>query len=84
MKHGPIHLHIDELVLHGFDPADRHRIGDAVQRELHALLREGGLPEALRKDLPRIDAGLIHSRPTARPAEFGGQIAQAVYQGFSR
>jgi hypothetical protein len=28
---------IDDLVLVGFDPRDRHRIGDAVQRELSSL-----------------------------------------------
>ncbi len=29
-----IELHIEELVLHGFSPNDRHAIGEAVQREL--------------------------------------------------
>jgi hypothetical protein len=29
-----VRVHIDELVLHGFDPASRHAIADAVQAEL--------------------------------------------------
>ena len=29
-----VELHIEELVLHGFPPRDRARIGDAVQAEL--------------------------------------------------
>jgi hypothetical protein len=31
-----VELTIDELVLEGFDPRDRHRIVDAIQRELSA------------------------------------------------
>ena len=34
-----IELVIDELVLHGFDPRQRHAIGDAVARELTRLAR---------------------------------------------
>jgi hypothetical protein len=29
-----VRLHIGELVLHGFDPRDRHAIADAVRAEL--------------------------------------------------
>ena len=29
-----IELHIEELVLHGFDAKDKHQIGTAVQDEL--------------------------------------------------
>jgi hypothetical protein len=32
-------LSIDELVLDGFDPRDRHRIADAVRHELTHLVR---------------------------------------------
>ena len=42
-----IELHIEELVLHGFAPADRYRIGDTVQRELTRLLAEQGMPASL-------------------------------------
>ena len=41
-----IEMHIEELVLHGFEPGDRHAIGDAVERELARLLSEHGLPSA--------------------------------------
>ena len=40
MNRGPIHLHIDELVLEGFEPSQRHQIADAVQQELARLLEE--------------------------------------------
>jgi hypothetical protein len=40
-----IRLHINELVLHGFDTRDRHAIADAVRLE---LLRIVGEPPAKR------------------------------------
>src|SRR3712207_3298477 len=42
-----IELHIEELVLHGFAPGDRYRIGEAVQRELARLFAEQGVPPSL-------------------------------------
>ena len=43
-----IELHIEELVLHGFDPHQRHAIGDAVRTELARLIEGGALhPDAL-------------------------------------
>lgn len=38
MKCGPLHVHIEELVLDGFDATQRHQIADAVERELVRLL----------------------------------------------
>jgi hypothetical protein len=39
MKPRPsINLHIEELVLHGFAPGDRHRISEAVEQELTRLI----------------------------------------------
>jgi len=41
MKPQPdIHLHIEELVLHGFAPGDRHQISEAMQQELTRLISE--------------------------------------------
>ena len=42
-----LHVHIEELVLHGFAPGDRARIGEAVRVELGRLFRESGVPPAL-------------------------------------
>ena len=44
---GNIELHIEELVLHGFEPGDRHRIGEAIERELARLFAEQGTPPSL-------------------------------------
>lgn len=80
---GPgITLHIEELVLHGVAPGDRHRIGDAVQEELHRMLTEQGLPRWLDggTSIARLDGGQLPSHPHAAPSSFGAGIARAVYQ----
>jgi hypothetical protein len=76
-----IELHIEVLVLHGFAPEDRHRIGEAVERELASLLGEQGIP-SLNNDLEIEDmnAGEIAIARGARPEATGAQIARAVYK----
>jgi hypothetical protein len=81
-----IDLHIEELVLEGFRPTDRHRIGAAVESELARLLAERGLPPGLAQgaDLPRLDVGSFTAKPGARPEAMGAQVAGAVYGGLKR
>ncbi len=81
-----ITLHIEELVLHGFAPRDRHRIGAAVEQELTRLLTEHPWPSALKESGPvdRVDAGAFRMASSAKPATVGGQIANAVHGGLSR
>ena len=57
-----IEIHIDELVLYGFAPADRWRIGQAIEHALTRLFAEQGLPPALSMggELARIDGGAFH------------------------
>jgi hypothetical protein len=76
-----VHLHIDELVLHGFAPGDRLRIADAVQVELARLFTDGGVPPALTSGVAvdRMNAGAFHTAIGARPEATGAGIAQAVY-----
>ena len=79
-----IHLHIEELVLHGFSPGDRYRIAESAQSQLVSLLTEKGVPAALagggRMDL--LNAGSFHVGTAARPEGMGAQIAAAVYGGL--
>jgi len=81
-----IDLHIEELVLEGFHPADRRRLGAAVERELARLLTERGLPPGLARgaDLPRLDGGSFPAPPGARPEAVGRQVAAAVFGGLKR
>ena len=74
-----VEVHIEELVLTGFDAAEGERIGDAVQSELARLLAagdgrnaSGGAREALHAETPAIVPG-TGARAT------GHGIARAVY-----
>lgn len=80
-----IDLHIEELVLEGFPPEDRHRIGAAVERELARLLTERGLPGVTESmDISRLDGGSFEMDRNATPERVGGQVGGAVYGGMRR
>lgn len=80
-----IKIHIEELVLHGFAPNDRYRIGDAVDRELARLLAEGGI-QGLPIDsaaIERLDGGAFTVAPGSVGQSMGLQIAQTLYHGLA-
>jgi len=79
-----IEIHIDELVLYGFAPADRWRIGQAIEHALTRLFAEQGLPPALAMggELARIDGGAFHVTTGTAAEGLGAQVAQAVYGGL--
>jgi hypothetical protein len=85
-QQSPIHLHIDELVLHGFSPGDRHRIGEAVQRELARLLTEEATPPALAKSaaIDRLNGGTFQMTSAPRPEATGAQVARAIFGGLEQ
>jgi hypothetical protein len=86
LHHHPVSLHIETLVLDGFMPGDRHRIGEAVQRELERLVSTLGLTPVVARqaDIPRLDGGAFQVAPSAKADAIGSQIAQAVYGGLIR
>jgi hypothetical protein len=79
-----IDVHIEELVLHGFAPAERDRIAEAVQLELSRLMTAKGQANFLKKplSLERIDGGAFKVQAGAKPDTTGTQIARAVYRGM--
>ena len=79
-----LHVHIEELVLHGFAGADRARIADAVQTELVRLFTESGVPPALGRggSVDRVDAGSFAADPGGRGGVTGARIAQALHGGL--
>ncbi|HZF09069.1 MAG TPA: hypothetical protein VFE33_09790 [Thermoanaerobaculia bacterium] len=81
-----IDLHIEELILDGFPPGDRHRIGAAVERELTRLFTERGLPPGLARgsETAQIDGGSFEAKPGGRAEGVGGQVAKAVYGKIKR
>lgn len=81
-----IELVIDELVLHGFERKDRHRIGQAIQDELMRLLSgaENVSPFRTSQEVAHVDAGSVRVPQGAAPSVVGSQVAQAVYRGIGR
>jgi hypothetical protein len=85
--HGPIDLHIEELVLHGFAPADRHRIAQAVEAELTRLAAAQGLPglqHSSGEDARplQLRGGAFQVKAGAKPQAIGAEIAKAVFGGL--
>lgn len=85
-ERSPIHLHIEELILHGFPSGDRHRIGEAMQRELARLLTEESTPPALAKSaaIDQLNGGSFQTTGTVRPEATGAQVARAVFRGLQQ
>jgi hypothetical protein len=77
-----INLHIEELVLHGFAPGDRHRIADAVAKELARLISEQPFAAGKNIFLAQRDGGSFQIKNPAGAASVGGQIAGAVHAGI--
>lgn len=79
-----IELTIEQLVLHGFSPGDRHRIGTAIQQELARLLAEQGVPPGVAqgKTIGKLDGGAFEMKAGTPPRVIGAQIAQAIYGGL--
>jgi hypothetical protein len=81
-----IRVHIEELVLHGFSPADAPGIGAAVERELARLFVQGGVPASLSGVAARdaIDAGTFEGSPERPAPDLGAKVAQSVYGGLAK
>ena len=79
----PIHLHIDRLILEGFDlePGAHAALQQAVSAELARLLATQGLSPALAAGgaWPSLRAAPLPAATPAAPAQLGGAIAHAVY-----
>jgi len=76
-----VELHIEELVLHGFPSSDRHRIGEAIERELTRLFTEERTAPAFAEsaEIDRLNAGSFQTTATATPETTGAQVARAVF-----
>jgi hypothetical protein len=82
---GAVHLHIDELVLHGFALGDRYRIAEAMEQALSRLIANQGVPGSLANGdyLHQVDGGSFQTKSRATPETIGHQVASAVYGSLS-
>jgi hypothetical protein len=85
-KSRPVHLHIEELVLHGFQPGDRHPVAEAVQRELSRLFAENGAAALAQRPagIDRIDGGAFRVQAGRKPQSTGERVARAIYGGLRK
>ena len=74
-----VEVEIGDLVLHGFDPADRDAIAEGLRAELARLLgRRDGAASLSARHVDRIDAGAVEIPSGASPSTVGGRVAGAV------
>ena len=74
-----IDVHIEELVLHGFTPAGRWHLTDALEAELRELLLERGVPTAWHGSPGKLEGGAIPATRLTNPTTTGAQIARAAF-----
>jgi hypothetical protein len=85
MSSRPIDIHIEELVLHGFAPEDRDRIGEAVRLELVRLLTERGMPPNVKRDGEiRLAGGPLVVEADSQTELCGTRFARHIYEGLSQ
>jgi hypothetical protein len=79
-----VEIEIEELSLHGFAPADRFRIADAIERELARLMTGRGMdrPAGSRTRVARLDAGSFRVAPHASVESVARQAARAIHGGL--
>ncbi len=75
---------IEELLLHGFAPGDRHEIGAAVERELARLFAEQGITPSLMngEEIAHLNGGSFAVAHGLKPEVMRYAVAQSVYGGM--
>ncbi|MFP2930340.1 hypothetical protein ACLESO_35120 [Pyxidicoccus sp. 3LG] len=84
LKPQDIEIHIEELVLHGVDVADRHALAEALQRELQALVASEGI-QTLMSDPDRFSRwspGPLTVEPGMKSEQLGSQLARTLHGGW--
>lgn len=81
-----IELEIEQLVLHGFPPTDRDRIGESLRTELARQLAQHGAPKSLARAgrISQLDAGSFELTPGPTADAVGIRAAQSIYRGLKR
>ena len=79
-----IELYIDKLVLHGFQPHQRHDIVAAIEAELTRLFSEGGIAHGLQseRNIPVMNAANFSMNKNSKGKTIGNKIAGSVYKSL--
>lgn len=80
-----VELHVEELILDGFEPAQRYAFGEAFESELGRLFSDG-VPAALTQDIEiaHLNGGAINLKPGASADDAGIQLARTIYGGLDK
>jgi hypothetical protein len=87
LRPADIEVHIEELVLHGFDAGDRHGIAAAIRQEMTRLVAMHGVPRAWTAAAgahAALEGGQFSAVPGATPHSTGAAIARSVYGSVRR
>ncbi|HLV31655.1 MAG TPA: hypothetical protein VKY57_08825 [Chitinispirillaceae bacterium] len=81
-----IEINIDKLILHGFSPADRHKIREALISELTRLVIEKGMPAGFStwENMSQIDGGTFKVSKNMHARAVGNHIANSIYRGIKK
>lgn len=82
VKHRDVTISIDELVLDGFPPGDRHRIAASVSAELARLVAERGVPAGLAGGGAGAPDMAVSIGALGGPERTGAEVARAIYGGW--
>lgn len=77
-----VEIVIDELILHGFSPAERYAVGDSLSLELERLMTDQGYQPRENVDIPVFKTAPIKLQPNAKSGDVGAKVAQAVHKGL--
>lgn len=80
-----IELIIDKIVLRGFAPRASKGLKEAVEFELGRLIKERGLPEAVKAggSFEQLPGGNFSVNAGSTPKTLAAKISNHVYNGFS-
>lgn len=74
-----VEILIDELILHGFSPAERYAIGDLLSQELERLILDQGYQARENVEIPVLKAAPVKLQSNAKSDQVGSQLAKAVH-----
>ena len=79
-------LHVDQLVLSGFRPEERHGVAAGLQRELIRMLSDPQTARQLLKqgDVSRLRLGKITIRHGTDSPQVGTQVARGIDRSMKR
>ena len=83
MTNTRIEIIIDELILHGFPPEQRHAIGESMAAELQRLVADNPADFTNLASAPVLRASNISLKSGAKSQMIGAQVAKTVHNRLS-